>query len=321
MPAIRLFAITLVASLFWVPAARAQDAAKDKVLDGLLKKLEQSDQDKATDKDTAEAEGKPAPDAKADQSKDSAADTKDAKGRKKAEPGDLAPPDKAIDSILEKLGETEETPAPQGRRPLPGAGPNEPPTPPKPDQKEPADQLKGKNKDLDEHLEELLGRKRKKKNSPDDDEGSGPLSQIIKEMRDVEQRLGKPDTGEDTRKKQEEIVKNIDKIIEEIKNSAAQGQGRIVRIREVRQAGQKKGGSQGQQGAQGKNAKGAPPMKPAKPPTQSVVAVDKNEWGHLPPELREVMNNVFKEEPLPERVDLIKRYYLSVSKKGQSREE
>lgn len=317
MSALRLLAITLVASLCWLPAARAQDTPKDDALDGLLKKLEEGD--KAKDKAEGKAKPAPAPDAKAEEAKTSAPDSKGGKGEKKAETGDLAPRDKAIDSILEKLGETEETPAPQGRRPLPGAGPGEPPTPPKPGQKEPADQLKGKNKDLDEHLEELLGRRRKQRNNPEDEEGSGPLSEVIKEMRDVEQRLGKPDTGSDTRKKQEEIVKNIDKIIEQIRNSA-QGQGRVVRIRQVRQAGQKSGG-QPQQGAQGKNAKGAPPMRPAKPPTQSVVAVDKNEWGHLPPELREVMNNVFKEEPLPESADLIKRYYLSVSKKGQSREE
>ena len=30
-------------------------------------------------------------------------------------------------------------------------------------------------------------------------------------MRDVEERLGKPDTGEETRKKQTEIVKNLDR--------------------------------------------------------------------------------------------------------------
>ena len=62
----------------------------------------------------------------------------------------------------------------------------------------PKDQgLQGKDKEIDEQLEEFAGKKRKKKDG-EQEEGSGPLGEVIKEMRDVEQRLGKPDTGEET---------------------------------------------------------------------------------------------------------------------------
>ena len=39
-------------------------------------------------------------------------------------------------------------------------------------------------------------------------------------MREVEERLGKPDTGEETRKKQTEIVKNLEQLIEQMRNPA-----------------------------------------------------------------------------------------------------
>jgi hypothetical protein len=45
----------------------------------------------------------------------------------------------------------------------------------------------------------------------------------------------------------------------------------------------------------------------------------KDVWGHLPPELRDVMRNVFREESLPAREELVRRYYMSVSKKSLSR--
>jgi hypothetical protein len=287
---LRPLAAALAAGVCWASAGLAQDAPKDEALDKLLKKLE----------DTPPPAPKPAGE------KPKAPDRK---------PGEVAPKDAALDSLLEKLGETSETPSPNGRP----EGPADPSTTPPPGQPKPGE-LKGKAKDLDEHLEELTGRRRKKKDDDQDGQGSGPLSDVIKEMRDVEQRLGQPDTGEETRQKQGQIVKRLDTIIEQLRNSSGQGQGKMV-IRQVRQAGQKPGNSQGGPGATGNNAKGASPMKPAKPPTKSVVAVDKNEWGHLPPELRGVMDNVSHEEALPERADVIRRYYLSVSKKAESREE
>ena len=51
------------------------------------------------------------------------------------------------------------------------------------------------------------------------------------------------------------------------------------------------------------------------------MAGGKDEWGHLPPGLREEMDNVFKEEGLPLARTLIRRYYLSLSKKALVREE
>ena len=56
----------------------------------------------------------------------------------------------------------------------------------------------GKDKDLDEHLEELPAGGRR--TSDPSKEARWPDRQVIKEMREVEQRLGKSDTGEATRR-------------------------------------------------------------------------------------------------------------------------
>jgi hypothetical protein len=71
----------------------------------------------------------------------------------------------------------------------------------------------------------------------------------------------------------------------------------------------------------GSNPGGAPATKPEKPTTKRVLAGGKDEWGHLPPELRQEMENVFREEFLPAREELIRRYYDSVARKTLKRGE
>ena len=59
---------------------------------------------------------------------------------------------------------------------------------------------------------------------------------------------------------------------------------------------------------------GMPATKPAKPSDRHASANGKDIWGHLPEELRQEMENVFKEEALQTKAELIRRYYLSVAK-------
>lgn len=288
-------AATFSATLLWAALGLAQDPKpKDEALDKLLEKLDAT---------------KSAPAAPTADKPSSAPDKSDAPRA----PGEVAPKDKALDSLLEKLGETKETPAPDDR-PRGGHGPADEPPPPQPEKSKPQD-LKGKEKDLDQHLEELTGRRPKKR---DQGEGSGPLAQIIKEMREVEERLGKPDTGEETRKKQSEIVKNLETLIEKLRNSSSQAQGkkRYLVMKQGNQPGSKPGSQN--PGTMGGNA---PQAKPRTPNDRHSLAGSREEWGHLPPELRQEMENVFKEEALPSKAELIRRYYLSVSKKTLVRGE
>jgi hypothetical protein len=305
----------------WVGRAVAQDAGKpkkDAALDDLLKELEEAKSDGPA-AGAKPGTAKPAGDSKP-------ASAKPAEKPKAAPAGgskpaaDVAPRDKALDSLLEKLGETPDKPTPDDHRgggggmpppdakkkePRPGGGPRKPA----------AEELTGKSKDLDEHLEELTGRRKKKKG--EGDEGSGPLSDVIKEMRDVEQRLGKTDTGEETRKKQQQIVKNLDTLIEQMRSASGQSQGKQKRQLAMK-PGQQPGQNQPGQ-TPGTTGGNAPNTRPEKPTNRRSLAGGKDEWGHLPPELRQEMENVFREEFLPSREELIKRYYNAVARKAVKR--
>jgi len=295
--------VTLAAVLAWCAAARAQDKppAKDDALDSLLEKLDKPKEEaKPDDSKPAKPADVPRPDAKPS-----------------AEPGkpggDVAPKDKDLDSLLEKLGTTDDRPSPDDKPQGGGGGKPEPKpdaTPGgKPDKKPDPNELTGKSRDLDEHLEELTGKRRKKKGQ-EGDEG-GPLSDVIKQMREVEERLGKPDTGEETRKKQTQIVKQIETLIEQMRSSSGQSQGKMKKSLAMK-PGKQPGGQPGE--TPGNTGGNAPFTRPAKPTDRRSLAGGKDAWGHLPPELRQEMDNVSGEEALPSRKELIERYYLSVSK-------
>lgn len=300
----RLAALASALIVAWASCGLAQAPAKprDEALDDLLKKVEESTKPKDSEADKAGP----------------------------AKPGEVAPKDKDLDSLLEKLGQTKDAPSPDGKKPEPPPSGGDGDKPPMPDDGKGADDknadkprpadLKGKDKSLDEHLEELAGKKKKPKGGQHgqgegkgQSEEDGPLGDLIKQMREVEQRLGKPDTGEQTRQKQTEIVKRLDTLIDQMRQSQSQSQA----MRMIRQG--KQPGKPGQE--PGQMANGPPPMRPETPKGKSIVALDKNAWGHLPPDLRSEMDNVFNEQLLPAKEDLIKRYYLSVSKKSLSRGE
>ena len=86
-----------------------------------------------------------------------------------------------------------------------------------------------------------------------------------------------------------------------------------------RQQGNQPGQQPGDQ--PGALAQGARPMKPAKPTSQHSTSGGQGAWGHLPPELREEMENSFKETGLTSKLEMIDRYFLSVGKGKPVREE
>ncbi len=309
--------------------AQEPDKPKDEALDSLLEKLSGAGKGPASKsskttrvpdsaRSTKERSDPRSAASKADPGSTPIADTTgkgsaDKSGKPSAPKArTIAPKDQAIDDLLEKLGETKDAPAPEERPRGPGADrPKEPAGGEKPS----AAKLGGKDKDIDERLEEYAGRT--KKRSAADEQRNGPIGEMIKEMRDVEQRLGKPDPSEDTQNKQKQILRRIDKLIEQVRQSGSSG-GRME-VRRVRRPGQEPGKQEGDQ--PGALARGAPPMKPAKPTTQHSTAGGKDFWGHLPPELRSVMENSFKEMGLSSKEEIINRYFLSVSKGKPVREE
>jgi hypothetical protein len=279
--------------------AQEPKPTKDEALEKLLEKLEEKE--------------------KADPAKDKDKD-KDKEKDKEKKPGEVAPQDKELDKLLEGLGQTKDAPSPDDKKPnLPGA---DGPMPPKGDQPKP-EELKGGEKDLDKELERITGKKEKPKNQRQRkaEEETGPLGQVIKEMRDVEERLGQPDTGEETRKKQTEIVKNLDGLIEQMKNAPSQSMA-LKMMRDGNKPGQPPR-QPGQPGTQdGARNMGPPATKPSDPKKNQLTAAEAQAiWGHLPAQYRDAMSNVENEHPLPSRFDLIRLYYLSLGKKNTSKEE
>jgi hypothetical protein len=330
-----ILGVALACSVGMLAAAQDSGKGKDDTLDALLKDLSQPGDRAASGAEkpassgkSAGSDSKGAPRTQDGSKKEAAGATSDngkngqarpaasgksAASRQRAGSGSLAPKDRELDELLEKLGQTKDEPSREDQPRAPG-GSDEPKEKTGPNKPPPA-KLGDKDKEIDRRLEELTGRRRKRPQS--DDERTGAVGEIIKEMRQVEERLGKPDTGEDTQSKQKQVVKHIDRVIEEARRSGAEAAG--LRIRYVRRPGQQQGDQQGDQ--TGALARGAPPMKPAKPPSRHSDAGGKEVWGHLPPGLRQTMENSFKEVELGSKAELIRRYFLSISEGKLRREE
>jgi hypothetical protein len=325
----KVVSAVLVLGLLGGQATWSQEAKKsqDDALDSLIERLAKPDEpgsakpaegrgakQSADPRRSSQGDGTAAPRSKtAAKGSDKAVSRKPGESAaKKSGKGSVAPKDQELDSLLEKLGESKDAPTTDERPSGPGGAedPKPQPGPGKPK----ADKLGGKDREIDERLEEYTGRR--KKPSADDDKRNGPVGEIIKEMRDVEERLGKPDTGGETQNRQKQIVKRIEKLIELVKQSGGSAAGfRIRRVRRPGQPGQQPGDQTGAL------ARGAPPMKPAKPTNRHSTASNAEVWGHLPPELQTVMENSFKEVSLDTKADLISRYFLSVGKGKLRREE
>jgi hypothetical protein len=326
-----LAALALAAASFAPVQAQERGKAKDDALDSLLEDLKKDDPGGGPVAKKAAKKSEPAQEKLSSGGADSKQKSKEGVGQGTGKPGSaapggakpapkgpkaspLAPKDQALDDLLGKLGESRDEPAREDRPQGQGSGGGEKTKGAGAGDKERV-KLGGKDKEIDQELEELAGRKRKRPNG-DDGERTGAIGEMIKEMREVEKRLGKPDSGEDTQAKQKQIVKRIDTLIEQVRQSGSSA-GRLLIRRRVRQ-GNQPGQQEGDQ--TGALAQGARAMKPEKPTSQHSTAGGKGVWGHLPEELRQVMENTFKEEALTSKTELISRYFLSVGKDAPRRE-
>ncbi len=324
------------------PSLAQDPAKKDEALEKLLEKLEdpKPNAPKPTTDPAKKPDTRPAPEAKKDDGLEKLLDKLDGAKSTPGKPdseqpkkaGEVGSKDQSLDKLLEGLGGADDKPAPDDKKQKGGSGAGDEPPPPKAGGDEAkSDKLDDASKKLDDLLEEKTGRK-KKRNKPgqgqgqgqgggeggDPEEGGGPMGDLIKQMREVESRLGKPDTGAETRKKQTEIVKNLDTLLEQMKSSS---QGQAMKMM---RGGQKPGGppqpGQGNQpGATGQGVGVTKPTPPKTPP--KAVELAKEVWGQLPAQFRDDMSNVLNENPLPTKADMIRLYYLSLGKKSASKGE
>jgi len=154
-----------------------------------------------------------------------------------------------------------------------------------------------------------------------------PVEPIVKRMKAAQARLTKGDTGPDTRGIQEEVVRDLEKLID-----AASRQSNSSRSSQKSPSGGKSpresenGAPQPSQAAQRNAAEGAAATrggsapgrrggtKPPRPvPTRVAITGPSSLlheiWGHLPPAVRAHVRVDFSETVLPAYDELVRRYF------------
>ena len=162
-----------------------------------------------------------------------------------------------------------------------------------------------------------------------------PLENAIKGMLDAEKRIGNRDIGEETQNIQKKVVGDLQKLID-LANQRQQQQQQSQRRRQnrQRQRTQQQNGSR-QQGPQQQQKPSPPSQQNQKQPGDSGTGARVGEtnspellrqrrmleevWGHLPPAVRERMQNVIGEKYLPKYDEMIRRYFKSLAEDEKSR--
>jgi hypothetical protein len=189
------------------------------------------------------------------------------------------------------------------------------PTPAKEEKKEPP---KSKLTGADKELVKSLG------GSLAGDE-EDPLLRAANRMKAVEEQLAKLQVEQETVVTQEKIVADLKEIIERAKKRAQQkqqqqqqnqqDQEQQQRMQRQQQMQQQQQRQQGQQAAQ----KAGAPQK-----TKEDLARQKEQrdvWGHLPALERQLLNQSFKEDKLPEFRPQLEKYYSKIAEMSAEKDK
>jgi hypothetical protein len=150
---------------------------------------------------------------------------------------------------------------------------------------------------------------------------------IVKRMKAAQSRLNEGDTGSQTRGIQEEVVRDLDKLIEaasqQSDSSRASRQsssgGKSQRETEngspQQEQGAKRGGAEGASGTASGSAPGSRGGRRSPRAVQTKGAIGRQStlvrevWGHLPPAVRERVRVDFSETVLPAYDELVRKYF------------
>ncbi|MCC7424073.1 MAG: hypothetical protein IT428_27730 [Planctomycetaceae bacterium] len=242
----------------------------------------------------------------------------------------IDPPAKAAgENSRKELDQSE--PAPGGDKPK------------KPDLKE---DLKGLTEDL---LDLVVGPKRDKKGDKPAPEGpagnNDPLESAIEGMRKARQRMADKETGSETRDIQEQVIKDLEKLIQQSKNppkgsappppQSSQNQNPRNNRNQDRQKSpqpntpedQKQetgesGDAQNQQKTESEKARESSEEARAAREREAELSrrrdLVKDVWGHLPPALRQKLLHGSSDKSLPRYDELIRRYFESLAEEGST---
>lgn len=148
-----------------------------------------------------------------------------------------------------------------------------------------------------------------------------PLVRLGHRMKDVERAIGDRDTSVQTQNKQEQIVRELSELIDEIKKNQCQG------------ASKPSGGSkQPQPGGPSRQPGDKPTDRPAGESTQRTDTADaeageatdvdevlRRVWGHLPAKIREQIQQTAAERSLPEYEKLVEDYFKRLAEDQRNR--
>jgi hypothetical protein len=186
----------------------------------------------------------------------------------------------------------------------------------KPDNARPADKP-ADNPELDEELMRELGEV--------GEEGVDEADRLVRlahTMREVEERLSRSKSDNQTRELQSKIVADLDQMIQEALKRARRSQSQSQSSSSDQQKSQRSKVSQPGQPQQGKQGQEHQDQQPASDSTERLAAdqvarpdprevrdVIKHLWGHLPAREREMMLNASIEQFLPKYELLIEQYF------------
>jgi hypothetical protein len=173
------------------------------------------------------------------------------------------------------------------------------------------------------------------------------LDSAARGMRNAGEKLDQDQTGQDTRKIQEQVIRDLDELIKQLQNpppdnkgggggggsssssSGGSGQSQMQKGGNSKQR-QQQAKAQPSDGAAGgqskkqekKSAEGSEERTEGERKAAEEAArkkkLEMDVWGHLPPHLREQLLNTYGERMLPKYQHLVKQFYESLSEQNES---
>lgn len=165
------------------------------------------------------------------------------------------------------------------------------------------------------------------KESTDNDEpvSSDPLTRVSERMRQVENRIADQNTAEKTQEIQQKIISELDVLIAEMEKQCQQSSGGKPNSKpqpnqEKKPEPKPNQGDATQQASDDPASESTDRVQSAEDietKMEELEVLVKKVWGHLPPRVREQMQNADSEKILPQYESLIEAYYQRLAEDQQ----
>jgi hypothetical protein len=152
-------------------------------------------------------------------------------------------------------------------------------------------------------------------------------NRISKNMGQAEERLHKNDPGETTQQTQGDIVRDLDKLIEQTsrrqQQSSSSSSSSSQRDRQARRNRARQDPASNMQETPQNDLGGMSPRggKNSQDGMSTIADLYKDVWGHLPETMRQEMNQYSREQFMAKYADLLKQYYATIAEKGRHKDE